>query len=131
MVCSLTCLNWAIRQGIAPRNPLHKRLTIPKIVSRGRDSVILPKDYEEMIAHANERLRDLTQPGIGHVVGVRQEDRGDAAVLFKTPHEPGLELRPVDQPVPLRVPDEVAVAAVGLRRVGPAVEDRPLDRQRE
>jgi integrase len=59
MVCILTCLNWAVRQGIATRNRLAKRLTIPAIVGRGRDSVISPEDYEKMIAHANNRLRDL------------------------------------------------------------------------
>lgn len=58
-VCILTCLNWAVRQGIATRNPLHKRLTIPRIVSRGRDTVVSAEDYEKMIAHANGRLRDF------------------------------------------------------------------------
>ena len=59
MVCILTCLNWAVRQGIATKNPLTDKLDIPKIVSRGRDSVIPQADYEAMTAHANEPLRDF------------------------------------------------------------------------
>lgn len=59
MVCILTTLNWAVRQGIATRNPLSKKLDIPPIISRGRDSVIPPEDYEKLIAHANGRLKDF------------------------------------------------------------------------
>jgi integrase len=59
MVCILTTLNWAVKQGIATRNPLAKKLDIPPIVSRGRDSVISPDDYEKLIVSANDRLRDF------------------------------------------------------------------------
>lgn len=59
MVCILTTLNWAVKQGIATKNPLSKRLDIPPIVSRGRDSVISNEDFEKMLAHANPRLKDL------------------------------------------------------------------------
>src|SRR5437588_8213072 len=33
MVCISTTLNWAVKQGITTRNPLTKRLDIPRIVS--------------------------------------------------------------------------------------------------
>ena len=66
--------------------------------------------------------------GVGHVVPVGQEDVGDAAQRLQPPHQRRQELRRVDQPVAGRVADEVAVAAVGLRRVEAAVVDRPLDR---
>ena len=69
--------------------------------------------------------------GVGHVVPVRQEDVGDAAQRLEPPHERGDELRRVDQPVARGVPDEVAVAAVRLRRVVAAVVDRLLDGERE
>lgn len=59
MVCILTCLNWAVRQGIATRNPLAKRLDIPPIVSRGRASMITNEDFEKMLAHANPALKDF------------------------------------------------------------------------
>ncbi|MBX9581105.1 MAG: site-specific integrase [Gemmataceae bacterium] len=59
MVCILTCLNWAVRQGIASKNPLADKLDIPPIISRGRDSVIPTADYEAMVAHANGPLRDF------------------------------------------------------------------------
>jgi hypothetical protein len=69
--------------------------------------------------------------GVGHVVPVRQEDVPDPAQRFEPPHQRGDELRRVDQPVARRVPDEVAVAAIRLRRVVAAVVHRPLDRERE
>lgn len=59
MVCILTCLNWAVKQGIASKNPLADKLDIPPIVSRGRDSVISQEDYLTLLKHANPRLRDF------------------------------------------------------------------------
>ncbi len=59
MVCILTALNWAVKQGIATTNPLAKRLDIPPIVSRGRTSMTSNDDFEKMLAHANPRLTDF------------------------------------------------------------------------
>ncbi len=61
MVAVNTCLNWAVKQGFTTRNPLHRRLTIPAIVSRGgqKDVPIPPEDYAVMLAHANPNLRDF------------------------------------------------------------------------
>jgi site-specific recombinase XerD len=59
LVCIQTCLNWAVNQGIATRNPLAKRLDIPAIVSRGRASMISNEDFEKMLAHANPALKDF------------------------------------------------------------------------
>lgn len=59
MVCVMTALNWAVKQGVAARNPLDGKLDIPPIVSRGRDSVIPRADYEVMVANANPRFQDF------------------------------------------------------------------------
>lgn len=59
MVCVSTTLNWAVTQGYISHNPLAKKLCIPAIVSRGRESVISPEDYQHMLAHAKPRLRDF------------------------------------------------------------------------
>ena len=59
MVCILSCLNWSVKQGFTTFNPLSKRLAIPKIVSRGKESIISPEDYEKMMAHALPSLRDF------------------------------------------------------------------------
>ena len=69
-----------------------------------------------------EVLRE--QASVGHVIGVRQEDVGDAAERFEAAHQPGLELGRIDEPVAVRVLDEVAIAAVGMRRVEAAIMDR-------
>lgn len=59
MVCVSTTLNWSARLGYTTHNPLSKKLDIPKIVSRGKDSLVSPADYKAMIEHANPRLRDF------------------------------------------------------------------------
>jgi len=59
MVAVSTCLNWAVKQGHITSNPLHRRLTIPPITSRGREAVMTPEDYEVLLAHANPQLRDF------------------------------------------------------------------------
>ena len=61
MVCISTTLNWGIKTGYTTTNPLHRRLTIPKVRSRGGDSSIPigAEDYAILLAHANEPLRDF------------------------------------------------------------------------
>ncbi len=59
MVCVSTTLNWSVKHGFTTHNPLSKKLDIPKIVSRGKDSLVTPEDYKAMIEHANPRLRDF------------------------------------------------------------------------
>jgi integrase len=59
MVCINTTLNWAVRQEYITFNPLAKKLPIPAVVSRGKESVIEPDDYEKMIQHATPALRDF------------------------------------------------------------------------
>jgi len=105
MVCILTTLNWAVRQGIATRNPLAKRLTIPAIVSRGRDTVVTAEDYEKMIAHANEPLRNFiiacrntgTRPHIiASVTAKHFHEAGECWVM--TEHKDGLDRRTDGRP---------------------------------
>src|SRR5438128_2698566 len=69
--------------------------------------------------------------GIGHVVSMRQEDVGDTAKRLQALDQRTEELRRVNQPVAVRVSNEVAVAAIRLRRVVPAVEDRLFNDERE
>jgi hypothetical protein len=69
--------------------------------------------------------------GIGYVVSMRQEYVGNAAKLFQLLHERRNELRRVDQPIACGVSNEVAIAAVRLRRIVAAVIDRLLDHERK
>lgn len=59
MVCVSTTLNWSVKHGYTTHNPLSKKLAIPPIVSRGKDSLVSPEDYKAMLEHANPRLRDF------------------------------------------------------------------------
>lgn len=59
MVCLLSCLNWSMKQGYTTHNPLSKKLSIPPVISRGKESIISDEDYQSMMAHALPTLRDL------------------------------------------------------------------------
>ena len=69
--------------------------------------------------------------GVGHVVAVSQKDVGNPAPRFKLPNQLRQKLGRVDQPVSVRVLDEVAVAAERFGRVEAAVVDRLFDKQRK
>src|SRR5438105_4483989 len=69
--------------------------------------------------------------GIGHVISVRQEDVGDAAKGLQLLYERRDELGRVNEPISCGVANEVAVSAIRLRGVVPAVEDRLLNDERE
>src|SRR5262245_53472954 len=67
------------------------------------------------------------QLGIGNIVSVRQKDVADAAPGFKTLRQPRQELWRIDEPVATVMTDEVAVAAIGLRRVISAIVNFAFD----
>src|SRR5260221_38045 len=68
---------------------------------------------------------------VGDVVPVAEEDARDAAALLETLLEVPRIARRIDEPVPVRVLDEVARRAEGVRRSEAAVGDAVLDRKRE
>ena len=69
--------------------------------------------------------------GISNVVPMCQEDEINAAEFFETPDKRFDELRRVDQPVSIRMTNEITVAAEGFWRVEAAVVDRIFDKERK
>jgi len=65
------------------------------------------------------------------VAAVRQEDVADAAQLLEAAHKEGQVLGRIDEPVAVGMPNEVAVASEGLRRVEAAVRHTVFERQWE
>ncbi|MNL33828.1 hypothetical protein D3C87_1557590 [compost metagenome] len=61
--------------------------------------------------------------GLGHVVLVGEEDVADSSHGLEALDEMGKELGRVDEPVAVRIMDEVAMASVGLGRVEAVVVD--------
>ncbi len=98
MVCISTALNWAVKQGLTTRNPLHRRLDIPAQPSRGREANLPQEDYEILMAHANPALRDFliacrntgTRPHIVATVQAKDFDEQAACWVLeehKTDHD--------------------------------------------
>lgn len=91
MVTLCTCLNWAVRQEYIISNPFAKKLPIPPITSRGRESLISAEDYAMMLSHATPQLRDVlvacrntgTRPQVVATVTKRHFDEGNSCWVMQ------------------------------------------------
>lgn len=73
-------LNWAVKQGYIPTNPLSGKLEYPPCRSRGRESIVSAADFETLIRHASPALCNvlialrLTGCRPGEVASVKGSD---------------------------------------------------------